>query len=479
MLSFKFSFEQEVRRVQIKSDGDCVKFQDICVAVKRIFPHLNNEENLNLVWLDEDNDSVSCSSDDELSEAMRVLSSQNKIYRFEICLSRSTIKTAHNEEPKSVHIGVRCDICNIGPIIGNRFKCTVRENFDLCSTCESSKVSPYPLIKIVNPNQAPTTLFVALPDENFSHLKHIQKSNVKIEKSEKKVERKIAKAEKKIEKIDKKKTEKSEKKAEKNNKSGSFEQKVGKILLRCGLLNNDSKAVLSEVSSFIDLPVCLPLLDVADDFLSKFLDNGTTNTEADVGDSSCTSAVLSSPDHVEQEPLAGEPHLPSTVVESASSPVACDQVPVQDIELEFSPKLVATDSSAIGDEFYNNVTSSSVSEEEWHQVEQEVEHDSESEYNLTDRGKEDELLTQLLQEAAPPVVPAPTPALVQAREAVWTQVWAKELGLLADMGFRNTDVCLRLLQTHVSVPVSLCPELDGVPIALGMQRVVAILLQNA
>jgi hypothetical protein len=59
--------------------------------------------------------------------------------------------------------------------------------------------------------------------------------------------------------------------------------------------------------------------------------------------------------------------------------------------------------------------------------------------------------------------------------AVWAKVWSKELEMLADMGFNDTPVLLQLLQKHVGVPVSLTPELNGVPPADRMQRVVASL----
>ena len=35
-----------------------------------------------------------------------------------------------------IHEGVACDICNKCPITGIRYKCSVREDFDLCESCE-------------------------------------------------------------------------------------------------------------------------------------------------------------------------------------------------------------------------------------------------------------------------------------------------------------------------------------------------------
>ncbi len=49
-----------------------------------------------------------------------------------------------------IHDGVKCDGCNLKPIIGTRYNCTVCSNFDLCATCELKDKHPksHPLIKM-------------------------------------------------------------------------------------------------------------------------------------------------------------------------------------------------------------------------------------------------------------------------------------------------------------------------------------------
>ena len=59
---------------------------------------------------------------------------------------------------------------------------------------------------------------------------------------------------------------------------------------------------------------------------------------------------------------------------------------------------------------------------------------------------------------------------------MWTRVWARELDLLKDMGFSDSAQLLPVLQQHIGIPTSLCPERQGQPSAEGMQRVVAHLL---
>eukprot|EP01083_Nonionella_stella_P123098 370708_1 len=44
--------------------------------------------------------------------------------------------------PPAVHHGVVCDGCDIGPIVGTRFKCVECPDFDLCESCEAKPTNP-------------------------------------------------------------------------------------------------------------------------------------------------------------------------------------------------------------------------------------------------------------------------------------------------------------------------------------------------
>ncbi|CAM9150416.1 unnamed protein product [Chrysoparadoxa australica] len=61
-----------------------------------------------------------------------------------------------------VHVGVTCDICSMSPIVGVRYKCAVRDDFDLCESCESTDESPFPYLKIKTPDQAPAAIMCIL-----------------------------------------------------------------------------------------------------------------------------------------------------------------------------------------------------------------------------------------------------------------------------------------------------------------------------
>eukprot|EP00948_MAST-09A_sp_MAST-9A-sp1_P000990 g990.t1 len=70
-----------------------------------------------------------------------------------------------------VHQGVLCDNCKIGPIIGTRYKCSVREDYDLCEACEKN-LGPhleYPLLKIRYPEQKPAVIFCVLDESQNGH----------------------------------------------------------------------------------------------------------------------------------------------------------------------------------------------------------------------------------------------------------------------------------------------------------------------
>jgi len=55
--------------------------------------------------------------------------------------------------PSDAHVGVSCDACGQHPICGNRYKCSVCSDYDLCSTCEAKDVhqADHPLIKMRSP----------------------------------------------------------------------------------------------------------------------------------------------------------------------------------------------------------------------------------------------------------------------------------------------------------------------------------------
>ena len=59
--------------------------------------------------------------------------------------------SSEDENGNPVHANIACDGCNVAPITGIRYKCTVLRNFNFCESCEERLTHEHPLIKIRNP----------------------------------------------------------------------------------------------------------------------------------------------------------------------------------------------------------------------------------------------------------------------------------------------------------------------------------------
>jgi hypothetical protein len=192
MYSIKFNYNGEVRRAQVSvEDGaQIISFDNVAAVARNLFMI---EKPIKLQWTDDEGDTICCTTDVELAEAIRVMSSENKkAFKFDVVVlgaSTSTTpsiaaevqsppqkalssppgalsgtdtgfslaqpaaaNTAAVSEPsqQQVHLGVTCDGCGMDPIVGIRFRCTVRHNYDLCATCEAQDTTGLPMIKIYN-----------------------------------------------------------------------------------------------------------------------------------------------------------------------------------------------------------------------------------------------------------------------------------------------------------------------------------------
>jgi len=56
-----------------------------------------------------------------------------------------------NNTASEIHNNVVCDGCGMGPIVGNRYKCSVCPDFDFCKGCERTQDHPHDFIKIKKP----------------------------------------------------------------------------------------------------------------------------------------------------------------------------------------------------------------------------------------------------------------------------------------------------------------------------------------
>jgi len=75
------------------------------------------------------------------------------------------LEVKKQEQDKIIHEGVCCDGCNLAPITGIRYKCSVRNDYDLCDKCEQRlQPLPYPMIKIRNSKLAPLKIVCKYDD---------------------------------------------------------------------------------------------------------------------------------------------------------------------------------------------------------------------------------------------------------------------------------------------------------------------------
>lgn len=147
MISLKLSFLDQVRRIQIAEESGSnggFSYSTLETAALKLFePKLSGKKIL-FRYHDDEDDVVTFSSDQELAEALRVMTSIGlPVLRFEVVVD--------GEGTRPVHYYVTCDGCGMSPIVGDRFKCTVLHDFDLCDACEGKKEHPHPLRKIVEP----------------------------------------------------------------------------------------------------------------------------------------------------------------------------------------------------------------------------------------------------------------------------------------------------------------------------------------
>jgi len=69
-------------------------------------------------------------------------------------------KKKEPELPKAVHSHIICDGCNVGPIVGIRYKCSICDDFDYCDKCEEQYKSTHlhPFLKIRTADLSPREL---------------------------------------------------------------------------------------------------------------------------------------------------------------------------------------------------------------------------------------------------------------------------------------------------------------------------------
>lgn len=143
----------EIRRFNLALDGGVGIYDKLIDKLKATYDTLlPNREEIKTYWLDDENELVGFSSDNEFSYAIDVQTAirLSKPYEnnqasslFKVYIARKTAGAAAEPKPsgeeKPAHYGVVCDGCD-GPVIGIRYKCTTCNDYDLCETCEGKGI---------------------------------------------------------------------------------------------------------------------------------------------------------------------------------------------------------------------------------------------------------------------------------------------------------------------------------------------------
>lgn len=149
--------DKEIRRFALESDiiGNFTYLKE---KVRSVFPQLLRE-NFNILYVDEEGDKVTISSDDELVAAlMFVKRKDDEPFRLIIQVSggakteaESTTTAPTGNCQGEIHWGVTCDGCK-GVVKGFRYKCFQCPDFDLCGKCETAGIHPgHVLLRVTGP----------------------------------------------------------------------------------------------------------------------------------------------------------------------------------------------------------------------------------------------------------------------------------------------------------------------------------------
>lgn len=151
----------EIRRFNLalnSGDGlyDCL-IQKIQSSYGSLLP---NKEEIKTYWIDDENEMVGFSSDNEFSYAIdvqtaihisrtntnaqpsllfKVYVARKQVEQERPIFERPIFERSQNEPHNYLHFGVVCDGCD-GNVVGTRFKCLTCFDYDLCQTCEKKGI---------------------------------------------------------------------------------------------------------------------------------------------------------------------------------------------------------------------------------------------------------------------------------------------------------------------------------------------------
>ncbi|CAF4415452.1 unnamed protein product, partial [Adineta steineri] len=148
--------------IDISPENDI--YQELSTKIAS-FQSDNQLKDFTLQYIDEENERITFSSNDEFRSAIAFNKDANTLKVF-VTINQTVPQQQENTTNQECHAGVTCDGCN-GPITGFRYKCFVCPNYDLCEKCSSAGIhSEHNMIKITKPGSFPHTIG---PQQNSFH----------------------------------------------------------------------------------------------------------------------------------------------------------------------------------------------------------------------------------------------------------------------------------------------------------------------
>lgn len=154
--------KSQVRRFEMPQDCS-TSYLYLKEKLRSVFSDELGLTGFNITWQDQDEDTVTVESDEELIIAMQEL--KGPVYKFNILSSSKASPNQHGQEnhprSKEVHPGVVCDGCQ-GQVAGFRYKCMKCFDYDLCGSCEAQGLHPgHNMMRIGTPdgNNWPSNFF--------------------------------------------------------------------------------------------------------------------------------------------------------------------------------------------------------------------------------------------------------------------------------------------------------------------------------
>jgi sequestosome 1 len=157
-VSFKVHFKPddaagEVRRFTVERNLSS-SLTHLMEKLYTVFPELRRRP-FAITWQDSDGDHVTIGSDDELAIALAEM--QGPVYKLTVSLKAGGTSRQQNSDQGELHPNVTCDGCEKA-VFGNRFKCLVCDDYDLCGNCEAVGRHPgHSMVRLVRPADAAWT----------------------------------------------------------------------------------------------------------------------------------------------------------------------------------------------------------------------------------------------------------------------------------------------------------------------------------